>query len=220
MARAGRARAWLRQINALAPSPADTGAMSRRILIIQGHPDPDKHRLCRALADAYAAGAEQAGHQVTRIDLARLNFPLLRTAAEFEHGAVPATLQPAQAALLAAEHIVLVFPLWLGTMPALVKAFLEQVMRPGIAFAYQERGMPKKLLAGRSARLVVTMGMPVLAYRWWFFGHGLKGLERNILRFVGIRPVRESLFGMIGVVSDAWRQRWLEHMRSLGARGT
>jgi len=60
----------------------------------------------------------------------------------------------------------------------------------------------------------------VVSYRWWFFGHGLKGLERSILRFVGIRPVRESLFGMMGTASEARRRRWLEHMRSLGARGT
>jgi len=112
-----------------------------------------------------------------------------------------------------------VFPLWLGTMPALVKAFLEQIMRPGVAFAYQEHGFPKRLLAGKSARLVVTMGMPVLAYRWWFFGHGIKGLERSILRFAGIRPVRASMFGMIGTASERTRRNWLERMRALGAKG-
>jgi putative NADPH-quinone reductase len=193
--------------------------MVRRILIIQGHPDPNEHRLCRALADAYAAGAEQAGHEVARIDLARLDFPLLRSAEDFAHGKLPAALQPAQDALLAAEHVVLVFPLWLGTMPALVKAFLEQVLRPDFAFGAAGRGFPRGKLAGRSARLVVTMGMPVPAYRWWFFGHGLKGLERSILNFVGIRPVRQSLFGMVETASDATRQRWLERMRRLGARG-
>jgi putative NADPH-quinone reductase len=140
--------------------------MPRRIAVIQGHPDRDEQRLCRALALSYAEGALAAGHGVTRIDLAALSFPLLQSEAEFEHGSVPEALAPAQRAIIAAEHIVLVFPLWLGTMPALVKAFLEQVMRPGTAFAYQTNGFPKMLLRGRSARLVVTMGMPVLAYRW------------------------------------------------------
>ncbi len=193
--------------------------MSRSILIIQGHPDPSPHRLCRALADAYADGAGRAGHTVTRIDLAQLDVPLLRSAEDFEHGPVPPSLQSAQDALLAAEHIVLVFPLWLGTMPALVKAFLEQVLRPSVAFDYQQSGWPKRKLAGRSARVVVTMGMPVLAYRWWFLGHGLKGLERNILHFVGIRPVRTTLFGMLGTASESRRHGWLEQMRRLGARG-
>ena len=58
--------------------------------------------------------------------------------------------------------MLLIFPLWLGTAPALVKAFLEQVMCPGVAFSYQKHGA-KKLLAGRSAHLVVTMGNAGLA---------------------------------------------------------
>jgi putative NADPH-quinone reductase len=193
--------------------------MTKAILIIQGHPDPDPHRLCRGLAEAYAQGAADAGRRVLRVDLAALDFPMLRTQQDFEHGTLPASLAEAQAAMREAGHIVLAFPLWLGTMPALVKAFLEQVMRPGFALAYQAKGFPKRLLAGRSARIVVTMGMPVLAYRWWFMGHGLKSLERNILGFSGIKPIRESLFGMVDAVSDAKRARWLAQMQELGRRG-
>ncbi|HSK42231.1 MAG TPA: NAD(P)H-dependent oxidoreductase, partial [Arenibaculum sp.] len=190
------------------------------IVIVQGHPDPDARHLCHALADAYADGAREAGHSVVRVDLATLDFPLLRTQAAFEHDPVPESLRPAQEAILAAEHIVIVFPLWLGTMPALVKGFLEQVMRPGVAFAYQERGLPKKLLAGRSARLVVTMGMPALAFRWWYLDHGLKGLERSILGFVGIKPIRESLFGMVGNAGEEKRRGWLRRMRDLGKKAS
>lgn len=190
----------------------------RRIVILQGHPDPDERRLCRALAAAYAEGAREAGHAVTVVDLATIEIPMLRTQDEFEHGPVPQSLRPAAEAIRAADHILLVFPLWLGTMPALVKAFLEQVMRPHVAFEYQRNGFPKTLLGGRSARVVVTMGMPALAYRLWYRAHGLRGLERNVLRFVGIRPVRESLFGMVGAVSEARRQAWLQRMRVLGAK--
>jgi putative NADPH-quinone reductase len=193
--------------------------MPRRIAVIQGHPDPNPKRLLRALANAYADAARQAGHEVTRIDLATLDFPMLRTQDEFQHGPIPDTLKPAQAAILGAEHIVLVFPLWLGTMPALVKAFLEQVMRPGVAFSYQANGLPVKKLRGRSARLVVTTGMPVLAYRWWFLAHGLKGLERSILGFAGIKPIHESFFGGVGAASDVRCQKWLDQMRELGGKG-
>ncbi|MBS7696377.1 MULTISPECIES: NAD(P)H-dependent oxidoreductase [unclassified Chelatococcus] len=192
--------------------------MSRRIVIIQGHPDPDEQRLCRALADAYVEGAREAGHEISSVDLASLDVPFLRSQSSFENDSVPPNLKPAQEAILAAEHILIVFPLWLGTMPALVKAFLEQVMRPGFAFGY-DKGVPRTQLTGRSARLVVTMSMPVLAYRWWYFGHGLKALQRNILRFVGISPVRESLFGMVTGVSDATRRKWLDDMRKLGRQG-
>jgi putative NADPH-quinone reductase len=192
--------------------------MSSNILIIQGHPDPAGGRLCHALADAYAEGARQAGHEVSQIRLAGIDIPPLRNKDEFEHGMLPDSLKDAAAALTAANHIVLVFPLWLGTMPALVKAFLEQVMRPGVAFEYQPKGFPKKLLKGRSARVVVTMGMPAFAYRWFYFAHGVTGLKRNILKFVGISPVRETFYGMVEAAGPEGVKRWLEEMRALGGK--
>jgi putative NADPH-quinone reductase len=194
--------------------------MSRRILIVVGHPDPSPDRLCRGLAKAYGEGAEKAGHAVRRVDLAVLEFPMLRTMQEFEHGALPVELKDAAEAIVWAEHIVFVFPLWLGTMPALLKAFLEQVMRPGTAFAYPDTGggFTKTLLRGRSARVVVTMGMPSVVYRLWFLGHGIAGMKRSILHFVGITPVRETLFGMVAGASDATRAKWISQMRNLGER--
>ena len=194
--------------------------MPRRVLVILGHPDKSPKRFCRALADAYAEGAAAAGHSVQRIDIAMIDVPLLRTQDEFESGSVPETLIDAQAAITAAEHLVFVFPLWLGTMPALLKAFLEQMMRPGTAFAYPEdkSGSVRMLLKGRSARLVVTMGMPAIVYRLWYFNHGISVLRRSVLNFVGIRPVRETLFGMVEAVADAKRKKWIDQMRELGKR--
>ena len=195
--------------------------MPRRILIIVGHPDPAPERLCRALAAAYREGAESAGHSVSQIDLATLEIPILRNQEDFLHGSVPASVAPASAALVEAEHIVLIFPLWLGTMPALLKAFLEQTMRPGLAFLYGAgpAGMPAPALSGRSARVVVTMGMPALAYRLWFRNHGIACLRRNILNFVGIKPVRETLFGQVDSAGDGRSDKWIAAMRKLGTRG-
>lgn len=194
--------------------------MSRRVLVLVGHPDPSPDRLCRALASAYAAAADKAGHSVRKINLAPLDFPMLRTMQEFEHGEIPEGLKEAGEAVVWAEHFVFVFPLWLGTAPALLKAFLEQVMRPGTAFAYPAKGegFAKSLLRGRSARLVVTMGMPAAVYRIWFLSHGIAGMRRGILNFVGIRPVRETLFGMVASASDAKRAKWLRQMERLGER--
>lgn len=192
---------------------------ARRVVILQGHPDPAGRHLCHALAAAYAEGAAAAGHELRTIDLARLDVPILRTQEAFERGTVPASLAVAQEAIAWAQHLLLVFPLWLGSPPALVKAFLEQLLRPGFAFAYGPRGFPRRLLTGRSARLVVTMGMPAPLYRWYFRAHGLKALERNVLGFVGIGPVRRDLFGNVAGVDDATRRRWLERMREHGRRG-
>jgi putative NADPH-quinone reductase len=196
-----------------------TTAVSRRITIIQGHPDPAGDHLCHALADAYRTGAEAAGHQVRSIPVATLSFPLIRNKEDFEHGERPEAIQEAQSMIRTSDHLVFVYPLWLGTMPAVLKGFLEQVFRYDFAFEPGPRGAFRKLLKGRSARVVVTMGMPVLAYRWWFGAHSLKSLERNVLEFAGISPVKESLFGMIENVSAATRTEWLDRMQRLGASG-
>ena len=187
-----------------------------RILLINGHPDPDGGHLDHALADAYAAGAAEAGHGLTRIDLARLRFSSLRSLSEFETSAPPPDIAMVQEALEAADHLVLIYPLWLGTMPGLLKSLLEQVLRPGFAFRYRDKGLPEKRLKGRSARIVVTMGMPAFFYRWFYGAHGLRNLTRNILHFVGIKPVCWTLIGGVGAMNATAHQRWLTRLRDLG----
>jgi putative NADPH-quinone reductase len=196
------------------------GRMPDRIALIQAHPDAAGGHLGHALAQAYADAARAAGREVRLIDVAQLDFPLLRSQKDWMEGQVPAALRPAQDDIRWANHLVLFFPLWLGDMPALLKAFLEQIARPGFAFDYVE-GNPlgKKLLTGRSARVVVTMGMPALVYRWIFRAHSLRSLERNILGFVGIAPVHETLIGGVEGLGEAGVQRWLEEMRELGRGG-
>ena len=63
------------------------------------------------------------------------------------------------------------------------------------------------------------MGMPAFFYRLWFLSHGVAGMRRSILNLVGIRPVRDTLFGMVESAGPARRARWLARMRGLGARG-
>jgi len=112
---------------------------------------------------------------------------------------------------------VLFFPLWLGEMPALVKGFLEQVMRPGFAVeADGASAFGRKALQGRSARLVVTMGMPSVIYRWYFRAHSLKSLERNVLGFVGFAPIEETLVGGVDQIKDDSLANWQAKMRRLG----
>jgi putative NADPH-quinone reductase len=192
--------------------------MTRRIAIIQGHPDPTGRHLLHAMADAYAEGATAAGHEVRCIEAAKLEFPLLRTQVDFETGTLPSTLAQSREDMRWAVHWVFLFPLWHGTMPALFKGFLEQVFRPGFAMEYKKDGFPKRLLAGRSARIVVTMGMPVLLYRWYFGAYGLRGFERSMLSFAGIKPIRESLYGLT-FANEKKRARWIEDMRKCGGRG-
>lgn len=186
-----------------------------RITIIDGHPDPAPERFVHALADAYAKSAEEAGHQVRRIELANLEFPLLRSAADWQKSA-PTAIKHAQDDIRWADHLVILYPLWLGDVPALLKGFLEQVARPGFAIAQADRALPAKLLKGRSARIIVTMGMPGLFYRLVVRAHSLKSLERNILGFSGIAPVSHSIVGNVEG-SNGYRKKWLRRVAKLGA---
>jgi putative NADPH-quinone reductase len=192
--------------------------VAQRIVLIQGHPDAVTRHLGHALEEAYAQGAEAAGHEVRRVSVAQLDFPLLRSAHAWEMGTLPSSLAQAQADIAWAQHIVLFFPLWLGDMPALLKGFLEQVARPGFAFKPDgDNPFGQKGLTGRSARIVVTMGMPALLYRWYFRAHSVKSLERNVLGFVGISPVNATLIGLVDKLDDVGAQKWQGKLRELGA---
>lgn len=191
------------------------------IVIIQGHPDPRGRHFGHALAAAYARGAHASGREVSTIDVARIDFPLLRTQDNFEKGQPLPAIREAQRLIGEAEHIVVFYPLWLGGMPALLKGFFEQVFRPGFGFTASGRpteGSWKKL-KGKSARIVVTMGMPAAVYRWYFRAHSLKSLERNILGFCGIGPIAESLIGRVEADDPDRLERWLDRLEQLGRRG-
>ena len=190
--------------------------MGNRILIVNGHPDPDSKHFNYFLADAYKTGALSGGHEVSLIQVSELSFPLLRSTHEYYHEDPPESVVWCQEKLLWANHVVFFFPLWMGGMPALLKALLEQMLRPGFAYEDHKNKLRVALLKGRSARIVVTMGMPAVAYRWFFGAHGVKNFKRNILKFGGIHPVKTTLIGGIESISDSKRRKWLNNIRQKG----
>ena len=190
----------------------------RCILVLNGHPHNDADHYVHALASAYAASASER-HEVRRVDLAKLDFPILRNPADWISGELPAGLKEAMDALIWADHVVILYPLWMGEMPALLKAMLEQLARPGVAIERLENGSYKKLLKGKSGRLIVTMGMPSRIYSVWFRAHSVKSLKRSILGFAGISPVKVSLVGNVEG-SSAHRRKWLRKVEKLGWRGS
>lgn len=190
--------------------------MKRKIAIIDGHPDADPARFIHALADAYAESAISAGHEVRRIAVANLDFPILKSRAEWQDQSPSPQVAEVQEIIAWADHLLILYPLWLGDVPAQLKGFFEQVMRPGFAFHYRDKKLPKKGLKGKSARIVVTMGMPALFYRLFYGEHSVRSLKRNILNFVGIKPVECTLIGNVeGSARD--RAKWLGEMKTLGA---
>ena len=170
------------------PAP-EAGAL--KVLIVVGH--PRRQSLCQALAAAYGAGAQRAGATVLELRLAELSFdPHVRS---FDPRVQPVEESIAQArALLAwADHIVFVYPTWWGTMPALLKGFLDRVLAPGFAFTENQRGYVP-LLGGKSAELLTTMDTPRWVYRWIYGAPGHKAMARATLGFCGFdRSFRRAL---------------------------
>jgi putative NADPH-quinone reductase len=187
------------------------------ILVLQGHPDPEREHLCHALADAYTQAARRNGHTVDIIDVATRDLPFLRSKAEWESATLPEVAREGQAAITKAEHIVLIYPLWMGDMPAVLKVWIEQVLREGFAFHMGKRGW-RRALKGKSARVIVTMGMPGFAYRWFYMAHSLRSLDRNILKFCGIAPVRWSIFGNAEDPSGRTQRKYIRRTASMGAK--
>lgn len=191
--------------------------MAQRILVILGHPSADS--LCAGLAQSYTDGARAAGAEVRLLALGALAFdPLLRAG---YRGAQP--LEPdlvaAQAHIAWAGHLVWVYPTWWGAMPALLKGFIDRVFLPGFAFRYRQgSSLWDRLLAGRSAELLVTMDSPPWYYRWVQHMPGHQQMKKTILEFSGIRPVRVHSFGPVRGADSARRARWLDRARALGLR--
>lgn len=187
-----------------------------KIAIVVGH--SQTATFCEALGEAYQKGAGAAGHNVQMFVLARMKFDAILHEGFFREQPLEPDLRAAYDAIKAADHIVLIFPLWLGSLPAILKGFLERVFQPDIIKVRNSRETEWKILSGKSARVIMTMGMPGLIYRVWFGAHALRALKRNILQFIGINPVRTTIHGMVETVSDEKRMEWLKEAEAMGRK--
>jgi NAD(P)H dehydrogenase (quinone) len=187
-----------------------------RIAILVGHVKAGS--FCEALGESYARGAAAAGHETQLFVTGKMTFdPILHECFDRVQTLEP-DLQRAHDALLAADHLVFIFPLWMGTLPAILKGFLERVFQPEMVEASRKKKFVR-LLKGTSARVIITMGMPAFVYRWWFGAHALKMLKHNILRFMGVWPIRSTIYGNIEGVGTERRVRWLKQVEVMGRRG-
>jgi putative NADPH-quinone reductase len=189
----------------------------KNIAILYGHPDPSHERLCYALSKAFQDAAQLTGHAVRRVDLADVDFESVTSSSDYKQGDVDTDIKRVQEMISWADHILIIFPLWMGSMPGKFKMLVEQVFRPGFALDYSEDGFPGKLLEGKSADVVVTMGMPTVAYKGFYFSHGIRNLRRNILQFCGIYPVKVTYFGGVDFAQNDAKQKWFKKMSYLGS---
>ena len=186
----------------------------KKILIIQGH--PNKESFVSALAQKYSQGAEAAGNKVECIHLTDLTFdPILWGGYKGEQP-LEADLIKMQEKITWADHLVFAYPNWWGTMPALMKGFIDRTFLPGFAFKYTDK-FPIKLLKGRTASVLVTMDSPNFWYTLFMGAPGHKAIKRTILQFCGVKT-KISSFYSVRTSSSAKKEAYLSRAKKLGSR--
>lgn len=191
--------------------------MSKKILVILGHPQAQSFG--GALAAAYVEGARASGAQLRELHLGELKFNPVLAVRPDQPPELEPDLKQAQEDIRWAEHLVFVYPIMWGTLPALLKGFIERSFTPGFAMNFRPGSrLWDRLLTGRSARLIVTLNTPPFIYRWFFGRPGHNTMKRAILGFCGVRPVRLTEVAPLNRSTPKQRERWLAEARELGRR--
>ncbi|MFH1119163.1 MAG: NAD(P)H-dependent oxidoreductase [Bacteroidota bacterium] len=189
----------------------------KNILIILGHPVKDT--FSDSLRAAYSKGALESGAQIREIVLRKLNFDLNFSEGYRGNQELEPDLVKAQEDILWANHIVLIYPNWWSTFPALMKGFIDRTFLPGFAFKYRKGSLLwDKLLSDRSARIIVTMDTPPWYYWLVYRRPGHNAMKRGILGFCGIKPVRVTTIGSLKISSEKKREQWIARVEHLGRR--
>lgn len=180
----------------------------KKILIINGHPARERKTLCASLADAYENGAKESWHDVKSVSLAALNFdPILHEGYNKDQLLEP-DLQMLREAMMEADHWVLVFPLWMGLPPALVKGFLERTITRGFAFEYSGKyPVALHVFKGKSVRIIITCGMPRFIYRW-FSGQPTSKALRTLFKLCGMKVTNITVCGSVAEHSPEALERY------------
>lgn len=189
--------------------------MRKRVLVILGH--PSEASLCGAIANAYLKGAQAAEHEVRFLSLGKLKFdPILRDGYNTIQALEP-DLVAAQESIAWAEHLVFVYPIWWGSIPAILKGFFDRIFLPGFAFKFRKDAlMVDGLLKHRTTHLIATMDTPPWYYRLVYRMPGHNQMKRTILEFCGIKPVKISSFGPVKNSQASTREKWLTSAYKFG----
>jgi len=181
-----------------------------RTLVILGHPRPES--LCGSIAQAYAQAARDSGAESRVLSLSEMSFdPVLRARYEAQQPLEPDLLR-AREEIEWSTHVTWVYPVWWGAPPALLKGFIDRTFQPGWAFNALPKGRPEGLLAGRSARLLVTMDAPGWFDRWFYGASARRSMQRATLWYTGFSPVRTRIFPEVLHSSAKTRARWMERV--------
>lgn len=191
--------------------------MSKKILIINGHPNKESFNF--GIAESYKKGALSSGAEVKEIVIAELTFnPNLQFGYQKRTELEP-DLLVAWEKIKWADHLVWIHPVWWGGLPAITKGFIDRLFLPGFAFQYRENSsFWDKLLKGKTAHIITTLDQPGWFYRFYFGRPSVNQLKRSTLQFCGISPVKVSYIGIVKNSKTEMRAKWLEKVENWGKK--
>ena len=184
---------------------------SKKIVVINGHPSQTSFN--HSLVHAYFEAVTQLGIQIELIEIGQLNFdPNLKFGYEkrmdLEHD-----LLESWEKIINADHLVWIFPVWWGGLPAITKGFIDRLFLPSMAFSYYDNSNRiRGNMQNKTARIVTTLDQAGWTYKWYFGEPSTRQLKQATLQFCGVKKVKTDYIGSIRGSSPIQRKKWLESM--------
>lgn len=184
-----------------------------RVIIIFNHPYEGSY--CNAILNAVTKGLQKARHEVDLIHLDKEGFNPVMTAADLKAFKDRKPIDPMvieyKQRLDNADHLVFIFPIWWELMPALTKGFIDKVIFPGVAYDYRPsgNGMMPLLKNLKSVTVITTMNAPSIVYRLLFGNAIQRAVVRGTFWKIGYKNRKWINLGMVKMVSDKKRKKWL-----------
>lgn len=190
--------------------------MTARIFIWVGH--PRSASLSHGLADAYQRGAEAKGAEIRRMNLSDMMFDPDLTEGYHSRKTLEPCLEEWRAHTTWANHLCWAYPQWWGGMPAKMKGVVDRAFLPGFAMQYHENDpWWDRLLAGKSADVLMTSDAPPLFDSLAYGRAAKKQVEKTVLWFAGVKPVRTLQVGTVKGAPEAKISGWLKQAEARGA---
>lgn len=186
-----------------------------RISVILAHPNDGSFN--HAIAQTAVERIEGNGHKAFFHDLYKEGFdPLLFSEEIPKDAPLPAVITEYCEEIAAADGIIIVHPNWWGQPPAILKGWVDRVIRPGIAYEFLEsdsgEGVPNGILKAKAAIVYNTSNTETEREKK-VFGDPLETIWKNcIFGLCGVTNFYRRMFGIVVTSTEMQRREWLDEI--------
>jgi NAD(P)H dehydrogenase (quinone) len=186
-----------------------------KISLILAH--PNKNSFNHAIANTALDTLNLLGHTVFFHDLYQENFDPILSLDEIEKGVnLSLNIENYCNEIKESDGIIIVHPNWWGQPPAILKGWIDRIIRPGVAYEFLEgdqgEGIPRGLLKAKSA-IVFNTSNTSAEREENVFGDPLETIWKNcIFGLCGVKLFHRRMFRIIVISTIEQRFKWLEEV--------